>query len=219
MSIRERENELFEKWSAYRKGFVADGVVDEKSFLNSSPKIMLVMKEVNDSDGGEWDLREFIREGARSQTWNNVTRWIFGIQRIDISIDWNEIQNISNDQRKLLLRSICAINLKKSPGGHTTDKNALFQAAIEDKKFLNEQWDIYDPDLVICCGSVVSGFFHKLVKFSEEPDWKMTKRGIWYHEFQTNRYMIKYSHPEARVDDCLLFYGLVDAVREILKIA
>ena len=28
-------------------------------------------------------------------------------------------------------------------------------------------------------------------------------------------YVIRYAHPEARVADCLLYYGVVDAVREI----
>ncbi len=32
----------------------------------------------------------------------------------------------------------------------------------------------------------------------------------------TGRVIIDYSHPEARVKDCQLYYGLVDAVREIL---
>lgn len=219
MSIRDRENKLFEKWSANRKGFVEDGVVDEESYLNSSLQIMFVLKEVNDPGGGDWDLREFIRKGGISQTWNNITRWIYGIQNIGKSIDWKEIQEISEKQRKKYLKSICAINLKKSPGGHTTDNNALFQVANEDKIFLNEQFSIYNPDLVICCGSVVSRLFHKLVELSEKPDWKMTKRGIWYHEYQTNKYVIVYSHPEARVANCLLYYGLADAVREILKIA
>lgn len=215
MNIRVKENKLFEKWSANRKGFVVDGVVDEESYLNSSLKIMFILKEVNDPDGGDWDLREFIRKGARSQTWNNVTRWILGIQNIEKSIDWKEIQEITEEQRKECLKSICAINLKKSPGGHTTDNNALSQVVNEDKIFLNEQFSIYNPDLVICCGSVVSRLFHNLVEFSEKPDWKMTMRGIWYHVYQSNRYVIEYSHPEARVADYLLYYGLVDAVREI----
>jgi len=221
MSIRDRENELFEKWSANRQRFVKDGVVDEKSYLNSSAKIMLVLKEVNDPGGGNWDLREFIREGARSQTWDNITRWIYGIRNINKDIEWKEVQEISEERRKEYLKSICAINLKKSPGGHTTNNNVLSQVANKDKVFLNEQFSIYNsdlPDLIICCGSVVSELFHNLIEFSEKPNWKMTKRGIWYYEYQINKYVIEYSHPETRVANCLLYYGLVDAVREILKI-
>jgi hypothetical protein len=219
MSIINRETELFEKWSAERPGFVKDGVVDEKSYLDSSLKIMFVLKEINGSLT-DWDndLRNFIRQGARRQTWNNVTRWIRGIREINHGIEWKELEEISGEKRKEYLKSICAVNLKKSPGGHTTDNNALSQVAKDDEKFLNEQFGIYNPDLVICCGSIVSRKFLDLVKLPEKSDYKMTTRGICYHEYQTNKYMIEYSHPEARVANCLLHYGLVDAIREILKI-
>ena len=49
------------------------------------------------------------------------------------------------------------------------------------------------------------------------PVWKMTTRGIWYVKEPNGRIVIAYSHPEARVKDCILYYGLIDAVREILK--
>ena len=74
MTIGQKEEVLFNKWSANRQGFVSDGVVDEDSYLNSMPKIMFLLKEVNDRKGGGWDLREFLRNGARSQNWDNVTR-------------------------------------------------------------------------------------------------------------------------------------------------
>lgn len=218
MTIVQREEGLFNKWSAVRPGFVSDGVVDEDSYLNSALRIMLVLKEVNAPKGGGWDLREFIRNGARSQTWRNVTRWVYGIRNIHNDIEWKEIQKISKDQRKEYLESICAINLKKSPGGYTTDNNALSQIAREDRTFLNEQFKFYDPDLVICCGSVVTSLFHDLIEFSLKPDWKMTKRGIWYYQMQQCKFVVAYSHPEARVTDCLLYYGFVDAIRELLNL-
>ena len=58
MGIRERENELFARWADRRPGLVMDGVVDETAYLASSPKILFLLKEVNDQNGGGWDLRE-----------------------------------------------------------------------------------------------------------------------------------------------------------------
>ena len=113
------------------------------------------------------------------------------------------------------LRSICVINLKKSPGGHTTDNKELEDEAREDNNFLNRQFSIYAPDIVICCGSIVSYLFHELIEIPGETRWKTTRRGVEFHELQPNRYLISYSHPEARVSDNLLYYGLIDAVREI----
>ena len=67
MNITKLENELFRKWALSRKGFVADGVADETAYLASEPKVVFVMKEVNDPRGGNWDQRKFMREGARAQ--------------------------------------------------------------------------------------------------------------------------------------------------------
>ena len=176
---------------------------------------MFVLKEVNDPDGGNWDLRDFLREGARIQTWNNIARWIKGIRNLSQDIEWKLVKDISKQDKCEIFKSICAINLKKSPGGYVTDNNSLSVVATEDKDYLNQQFSLYAPDLVICCGSVVSHLFDSLILFPNKPDWKSTKRGIWFHEYEEKKYVVAYSHPETRVADCLLFYGIVDAVREI----
>lgn len=63
MSITEQEKELFALWSVNRKGFVFDGVVSETDYLASGLKVCFVLKEVNDIDGGDWDLRQFVHGG------------------------------------------------------------------------------------------------------------------------------------------------------------
>lgn len=50
-----------------------------KKVIDSDLKLMIILKEVNDRHGGGWDLRKFLRDGARDQTWNNITRWVRGI--------------------------------------------------------------------------------------------------------------------------------------------
>ena len=216
MTITEKENSLFEEWRKKRLGLVADGVVDEDSFLNSGSKLMFILKEVNDPDGGDWDLRRFIREGGRPQTWDNITRWVEGIRKLPSEINWNEISEISQEQRCNALKSICAINLKKSPGGHTTDNQSLWGISNEDREFINRQFVMYNADIIICCGSVTTEILYELIDFGSNPNWLITTRGIWYHEYAPKKFVISYAHPEARVADCLLYYGLIDALREIL---
>ncbi len=218
MTITQKEEEIFREWQAHRDGFVPDGVADESRYLVNSPRLMFVLKEVNDPDGGNWDLREFLRKGGRAQTWDNITRWVEGIRRLHQEIPWKDHQSISKQRRVDALQSICAINLKKSPGGHTTDNKDLERIASEDSKFLNQQFGIYAPDVVICCGSVVCDLFHALIDFADEPKWEMTRRGVWFHEFQSGKHVVSYSHPEARVSDNLLYYGLIDAMQEIRKV-
>ena len=88
MSIRDSEEELFAEWRAKRPGFVSDGVVHEDTYLQSSRKLLFVLKEVNSPGVGDWDLRDFLKRGDRPQTWDNVTRWVEGIRRLTEDIPW-----------------------------------------------------------------------------------------------------------------------------------
>lgn len=217
MGITEAEDALFERWSEGRNNFVKDGVVDAQDFGIASPSILFLLKEVNDPgpDGGGWDLREFLRGGGRAATWNNVCRWLRGIRNLPDDTPWKEISNVSAAERREALASIAAMNLKKSPGSHTTVASSFWQAVTEDASFLREQFSLYSADLVICCGSIVSKAFDTFIKPDSTPEWKTTTRGIEFLEYSPGKYVIAYSHPEARVSANLLHYALVDAVREL----
>lgn len=217
MSITEKEKILFEKWAKNRQDFVKDGVVYENSYLQSNPRLLFVMKEVNDSSGGNWDLRDFIREGAIPQTWNNIARWVYGIRNLDKEINWDFLKKNTNKLRKEILNSICVMNLKKSPGRGRTNNDELEKIATEDKEYLKEQFPLYDPDLIICCGSVTGDLFRRLILSENNPVPNLTKRGIPFYEFKPNKYLISFYHPQATVLGCLLYYGLIDAVKEIWK--
>ena len=212
MSIYQAEEQLFVQWQGSREGFVRDGVVSETDYLSSRPKIAFILKEVNDPDGGGWDLREFISEGGRPQTWDNITRWVYGIRNLNSIPDWDFYSEIKNDFRIETLKSICALNLKKSPGTHTTDHASLNAVANEDKDYINNQYSIYDPDLTICGGT---GDLFKWVAGHESKEWRTTKRGIWWYERDNHKYVVAFAHPEARVQSPLLVYGLLDAIHEI----
>lgn len=216
MSITEKENELFLKWSVNRPGFVADGVADESAFHASEPKIMLVMKEVEDLGGTSGDHREFLRRGASPQPWNNITRWVMGLRQLDEDMAWKLLEEVPVQQRSGTLRTICVMHLKKTPAGDSGHSPTLTVTAQEDKKYLNEQFRLYDADLVICCGAATSDIFHSVITFEPPPVWQTTRRGIGFHEYGPQKYFVSYSYPEPRVQDCLLYYGLIDAVREIM---
>ena len=216
MNIRQQEETLFKEWRAVRPAFVADGVVDESAYLASKTKLLFVLKEVNDPDGGNWDLREFMRSGGRPQTWNNVARWIEGIRNLSSEIAWKQLVPIDAQRRISALQSVAAMNLKKTPGGHPTNLEELNKVAAEDWQFLNRQFNLYDPDIVICCGRPARDTFHSLIDFGVEESWQMTSRGVMFHEFRPGKYVVSYDHPGALVADNILYYGLVDALREIL---
>ena len=193
MEIIERQNSLFEKWKIEREGFIADGVVDEEAYLSSKPRVVYLLKEVN--GGQDWSLTDYISAGGRAHTWNNIARWQY---------NW----------RKERLQSICAVNVKKTSGGCTSKKDELVETAFQDRKFLKEQIEIYNPDIIICCGTSYLYFDYI---YEIRAEWKMTNRGIRFIK-DKSKVIVSYLHPEARVRDSMLYYGLMDAVKEILSI-
>jgi hypothetical protein len=205
-----RENELLDKWAISYPGFIRDGVVNPEQYFAAKIKILYLLKEVN--GGADWDLRSFLRDGGRKQTWNNIARWTKGILSLPNEIIWEELENITDVERKELLQGISAVNIKKTSGSHTADEKMIKEAACRDAEFLQRQIDLYMPDIIICCGTEWD-YWHEIMKIN--PVWKRSRRGIWYFVEEPRRIVVSYSHPEARTKDCLLYYGLIDCVREI----
>lgn len=212
MSIRIQENKLFDTVKLANPAIVIDGVVDEAEFLSSKFKIVFILKEVN---GGEsWDLREFLYNGGRSQTWDNIARWTEEILNIDKSYQWAYLEQHNEERRKTYLKKICAVNIKKTSGSHTSNNKVITAAAKENKEFLKQQLELYHADIIICCG--IDGHFFDFLFGNESSGWKMTSRGIWFRD-DGSKMLISFSHPTSRTRDCFLHYALIDAVREILK--
>lgn len=207
-----QETRLLNEWAAECEGFIRDGIVDAQEYLASKIKLLFLLKEVN--GGSDWDLRDFLRSGGRKQTWENIARWTLGIRDFQHDLPWERVGEISAEQRKDILRSICAVNVKKTSGAHTANSSLVSASASRDADFLKRQIDLYAPGIVVCCGTE-RNYWHDVMKIT--PAWNMTTRGIWYFREASGRIVISYAHPEARVKDCLLYYGLVDAVREVMQ--
>lgn len=211
---KSEEKKLFDDWEKRDPSIIPDGVVSWCNYANSAIKILFVLKEVN-SDERNWDLREFLKDGGGSYTWNNITRWIIGIRNINIDYDWSTIENIEPEQRREYLDTVAAINLKKATGGKAVaDNDIICKHALNDSDLLKRQVDIYEPDLIICCGT--SDAFFKSIYKDIKVDWRMTHNGVWY-VIDGKRTIIDYKHPEARVFANFLYYPLMDALREISK--
>jgi hypothetical protein len=214
LGIHNAEELLFDEWEMHRNGFVRDGVVCESSYNQSSLKIAIILKEVNDLGGGGWDLRTFIASTSRRQTWDNVARWVHGIRNLTSVPNWDFYSTIPKDLRLEALKSICVMNLKKSPGTHTTDTSSLKEVASADREYIKKQYALYNPDLTICGGT--GDLFKEVLAHKEK--WLRTSRGIWWYEREPQKNVVAFAHPEARVQNSLLVYGLLDALSEIYRV-
>lgn len=217
MSIKKKENSLFLEWEKQEnKGtFVRDGVVSEEDYDSSDLKILFILKEVNDAGGGGWDLRDYIRNGPRSQSWNTVTRWVKGIREIEREIKWEEIKKIEGSDRLLTLRSIAAMNLKKVPGGGSSNKSEIEKWASNNRDQLNKQFKLYNPDITICCGT--GTIVKNVLDVCSNIKWKKTSRAITYGSYEKGKHIFRFYHPQARYPGHFKYYMLVDAIKEVIK--
>lgn len=228
--VHSLENELFKEWSEKLVKddiikevceFIPDGIVNENEYNLAKYKILFVLKEVNGGKG--WGLRKFLAEGGRPQTWDNISCWTEGVFNIDKEFLWRDLQDRDKEQREVknlrrrikYLRKICVMNLKKTSGGHTTNRSTLWEAAIRDADFFKKQHDLYNPDITICCGT--SSEFFNIIYKDRSQERLQTKRGVWYIK-NDDSVIIEYCHPAARINPSLMYYGLIDAMREIASI-
>jgi len=213
MKIKNNENDLFKKWKEKRPNLITDGIVNLDTYLDNPIKVIYILKEVN--GGKNWDLREFLRNGARWRTWNNIVRWQFGIETENSIEHFSKISYVNNDTRKKYLSRLAVINLKKEPGGGNSNMSEIWNYSWNDKDYLKEQIELYKPDVVICCGTGEIVKEHKLI--NGIIYWNSTTNGINYSTNEKT-IVIDYFHPQQyRIKKKKLYDDLISAYNEIRK--
>jgi len=148
-----------------------DGIIEPKCWINVAVKVLWILKEQNagGSEDEVFDHRQYFRECAGSNpswksTAGNIARVSYGIlnkiydpDKIPkIGIDENEGFAVVGDHD--IFCDLAIINVKKTAGGSVADGYKLVSDyAIEThKKFILQQIDFIDPDIIINCHHVDS---------------------------------------------------------------
>lgn len=222
MGIREKETELFAAWKQKyvamfpNSTFVVDGAPCPASYESSPVKCLIVLKDVNldskDPYTEEFPLRDQLADKPHPW-WRTVANWCAGLSGIheEKNLTWDELQN--SDIRDSL-KPFAFMQLKKVTGGSSIGANVLAEHAVGDKVEILKQIQIYQPEVIICCG--VGNLVRALLGGS---DWLETQRGVKYVtvDMDGNRtVVIDYMHPSARAARNIVCYGILDAYREIV---
>ncbi|NLI94065.1 MAG: hypothetical protein GX434_18255 [Peptococcaceae bacterium] len=154
MNINNQLDSLYSRYQNPDVQFVKGGVIDENTYTTSSPKILLLLKEVNDPDSKEnWSLVDHINDQIDkvkfTSTWKNAGMWSFAVQ--------NSFEHYET-ARALIniecgLRALATTNLKKSGGKSVSNYDEIKQHAINYKDLWTSEIDIIKPDVVICGGT------------------------------------------------------------------
>ena len=211
MEINKLEKLLFAKWEKRRPEMAKDGVVDEFEYVKGKVKVLYILKEVNDWKNG--DLRKFARDGARWRTWNNIARWQYGIQKYFETGTAVFKNTINHNDRKEILKTIAVLNLKKESGGASSNMGQIWNHANKDKDLLREQIELYDANVIICCGT--GDIVEELQLFKNIGVFKNATNGIGFAK-NNNIIVVKYMHPQCRKSKKKLFENLFSTIKEIL---
>lgn len=227
--VKQEEKALFKKWKTQYKEdleqsgekekgfFVTDGMVNPLAYKN----IVFVLKEVNGATK-EWHLSEMLQGGSNGNSWNNIARWTKGLTCASpqeaCDLVWDDtIEKIRQEDRDIQLAKVATMNLKKISGTSEAKWPEIKAFSEKYEKNLQEQISLYDPEIIICCGG--GGKFLDDILFRDEQTKEIipsqrTSRGIWYRK-KGNLINIFFFHPNARMNSNILYYTLMDAVREI----
>lgn len=145
--IKEKEKDLFSRWKAAKgcEYFISDGVCDEEEWNKQSFRILFVLKEAN-WENGSGDLCDFLMNGGSPTYWK-VARWTKALL-----VQGEYPEYVSRSDKTYWLSKAAAMNLKKVGGGAHANDETIRKYARSDKAFLKEQIELYQPDIIICCG-------------------------------------------------------------------
>jgi hypothetical protein len=203
----------FKSELGYRRVFL-DGPIDADTYVGAPMRVVFILKEVNEPYADrEWDLREYIRDKARGQAWNNVARWT---RTILDGASWTDCQTIDDLTRREALRSIAVVNLNKEGGGSSTHRPSLRSAAQKARHLLARQIEILAPHVVVCCGADTGDLAGEILYGLTPKDWERVYRGVWIAPSRVGKTAITMPHPQARRAALDMHRGLrvaLDAVR------
>ena len=226
MAIKDREQLLFAEWKEKRQYdyFVSDGVFDEDELNRQKYRLLFVLKEAN-WENASVDLCEFLLSEKSSEywkTWNNVARWTKAI------LDGGDYpQYISKPDKTYWLRKIVAMNLKKVGGDERAEDETIYSYAQNDRFFIKRQIELYDPDIIVCCGRGVgknADILHDVI-FDKKDVSEWQEPIIQYNYFlakinsKENVPVISFYHPQIRGSHQLLEkrYEEIKYIAEHLK--
>ena len=182
---------------------VIDGIVSKERFCKARYKILWILKEPSDEEGGGWSLTEFLSQPkkvmpyARKSTLQPIIHVSYGI--LKGPVPYAELPDSTGIID--ILTEISVINVNKLPGGSRSDPSILKAAYNEFKELLYIQISCISPDVIIG-GNTLSLFMQDLNVQQSEIDKSHTDtfffkkyNRLWidaYHPGQTNLTQEKY---------------------------
>ena len=215
-------DELMNVWQARHeakgyKDFIADGIIDEVSWGQSKIKVAFLLKEAYGTFGS---LTDHFKEWGevKYQLWHNVSYWLYGMHHV-----WNEkvvpdftvckSEETSKERYQYFL-STAIINIKKSNGTSSTEKEDLMKYLKEDADLIKTQLELIDPDVIICGGT------YEAMMEMYGLDYEKGKLADWTYRWRDenkDRLVIDFIHPAAQIYSAMSYYTITSMYAKAIE--
>lgn len=155
-------SELDERWEANRcyDSFCHDGIInsDSEGYFESDVRILFLLKDSWDDfywvRGGDFTSRGGSCKPKSWKFWRMLGMWTSVIDSLAIG-DEPDIDDFYEDHNDggYSLANVAYVNIKKELGCSSVDYSVLRGFARRDRDYLNEQIDLCDPNVIVCCGT------------------------------------------------------------------
>ena len=148
--------------------FLPDGIINEDSFANSSPKTLFIGKEAywygeHDNDAEAVKNAENIMFWHQKVAYGEVPETIFSkrLAMLANAIFYDDFKTINKDHTAL--RSVAVINLNKRGGFVGCVWETLEEYVKRYAEFISKEIELISPTLIVCCGDGVRWLLEKYV--------------------------------------------------------
>lgn len=147
--IRDRNREILNQEPVY------DGIMNVAQWVNTKPKVLWILKEPYDDDGGGWKMSDLINKFRNNQgismTWRRIIFSSWGIL-YDVE-SWNDLNGSELRKMSDVLNRIAYINIKKMIGARVSPRKVIAEAYRRDGDIIDEQIRLIDADIVVFGGT------------------------------------------------------------------
>lgn len=211
-------DELFVRWKTMSKqngfdGFVYDGLMfkgaisaydwgscresgnENELWHNAQKRVLFLLKDMNQNCGEdvrEWIGRKFQSKIITNRFFKNLSYWLYGLLNIDDVDIANYIFSDETSTKFFDDTPFAYVNAKKESGGSSVSNDVLQEHIQMNTKYLKEEFDILQPDIVVCCGG--SGILKNFVAENIYPNLEKVNNWIYYDK-ASGKVVIDSYHP------------------------